>query len=547
MPKIQVPEKVKTVFAKLGETLKKVSKVVWALIIAAVLIVIVAIVVFMVNRPYATLFTGMNAEEMSSLLSQLETYGVTDYKVEDNNTVLVPAGQEPALKARLLMAGYPQSGFSYSTYYDNISALSTESERNAALIHDLQDRMGATIRCFDNVRDAVVTISQASDSSYILDRDEIVSAEAGVMITMEPGTKLTTQQATAIRTLVASAVKGLSVESVAISDTLGNQYSTADGIVGGDASNLKLMLEEEYANKVRTQVYNALVDLYGEGNVKVSVNTVVDVSERTVNIHDVSLPDWAADGSTDGEGIKGSQIYEYYVIRGDDDTVGGLVGSETNSDLPIYVEDAADPDGTEVGLGGSGQVDYDNDTTDSVVVHVAGTLTDCTLAVTINPNGATVNYDDIRRHAARAAGIAGTIDPVTGEEYLADKISVIAQAFYVPPVVPPVDNWPLPVPPWVVIAAGVGLLLFVLILVIVLRRRAKKRKLRELEEARQRELDELLAAAALAQPTGGANVMDMQTERSMELRKEIREFADENPEIAAQMIKNWLRGGEDNG
>ena len=31
----------------------------------------------------------------------------------------------------------------------------------------------------------------------------------------------------------------------------------------------------------------------------------------------------------------------------------------------------------------------------------------------------------------------------------------------------------------------------------------------------------------------------------MELRKDIREFADENPEIAAQMVKSWLRGGDD--
>jgi flagellar M-ring protein FliF len=39
--------------------------------------------------------------------------------------------------------------------------------------------------------------------------------------------------------------------------------------------------------------------------------------------------------------------------------------------------------------------------------------------------------------------------------------------------------------------------------------------------------------------------MSLQSERSMELRKNIRKFADENPEIAAQMIKNWLRGGND--
>ena len=88
-------------------------------------------------------------------------------------------------------------------------------------------------------------------------------------------------------------------------------------------------------------------------------------------------------------------------------------------------------------------------------------------------------------------------------------------------------------------------------LIIILRVRSKKRKKKKLEEARQKELDELMAAAGLYReaeaPVSGANVMTLQTERSMELRKDIRQFTDDNPEIAAQMIRGWLRGGEDNG
>ena len=41
--------------------------------------------------------------------------------------------------------------------------------------------------------------------------------------------------------------------------------------------------------------------------------------------------------------------------------------------------------------------------------------------------------------------------------------------------------------------------------------------------------------------------MDMNTDRTMELRQNVRNFAETNPAIAAQMLKNWLRGGEANG
>ena len=66
-------------------------------------------------------------------------------------------------------------------------------------------------------------------------------------------------------------------------------------------------------------------------------------------------------------------------------------------------------------------------------------------------------------------------------------------------------------------------------------------------------MDALLASAGLMPERGpngeteGADVMDIQIERNMELRKEIRKFAEENPEIAAQVVRNWLRGGDSDG
>ena len=41
--------------------------------------------------------------------------------------------------------------------------------------------------------------------------------------------------------------------------------------------------------------------------------------------------------------------------------------------------------------------------------------------------------------------------------------------------------------------------------------------------------------------------MEVNTEKSMELRKSVRQFAQNNPEIAAQMVKAWLKGDETGG
>ena len=94
-------------------------------------------------------------------------------------------------------------------------------------------------------------------------------------------------------------------------------------------------------------------------------------------------------------------------------------------------------------------------------------------------------------------------------------------------------------------AAAGGLLLFLILLIVILRIRKKRKNKAE----KDRELDELLASAGFPQaaaPTAGADVMALQTEKSMELRKEVRQFASDNPELAAQLIRGWMRGGDEN-
>lgn len=553
-------EKAKAYLEKAKAFLKKVPKKVY-IALTALLLVAAGLVVWMNTRPYEVLFTDLNSSEMSSILTYLDGAGVTEYKVQNNDTILVPQQLEANLKARLLMEGYPTSGFAYQ-YSESSGMLSTESERRTAELRDLQDRLGAVVRCFDGVKEAVVTINPGEDTSYVLDNNRVVKATASVFLTMNDGKKLTNEQAAAIRNLVAHSVKGLEVGAVDISDALGNKYSSSDATADSEASALKLRLEEEQENKIRTEVLNVLIPWYGVENVKVGVNCTVDVSQTVEDSTQVYLPEWAEDGSTSGRGIVGSRIYNYVVVRDPNETAGGVVGSSTNADFPEYVEDLPEITGNESTLELSGQVDYNNSQSQTHVVRTAGYLTDCTISVSINSTTAgNVDTANISRHVARAAGIVGVVNPTTGEEYLGDRISVIAMPFYEPPAVLPIDPSD-PQEMWIIYAAIAGVVLFLLLLIIIILvlRRKKKKKLQAEEEARQAELlaaggvediDAFLAAAAgVNQENGegadmGANVMSIQTERSVELRQEIRKFAEENPEIAAQMVKAWLKGDEE--
>lgn len=575
-------EKLRGLLEKIKTTLGKVSKKIWTLILIC-LVVVAAVIVLIVhnynNRPYAVLIDRANNEEMATVQTWLQEQGITDYKVEGTGTILVPENQAVTLKARLLQQQYSSSGAAPSGYFEQVGALSTQYDRRIAWQLDLQDRLARTIRQFPGVLSATVEISLGDDNSYVLYENNVVDATAAVIVTMEQGKMLDNGQVAAIRNYVSHGVPDLDVENVSVSDTIGNTYS--DFSSGGNANSdslLKLQLEQEWSNRIRTQIVGVLEDAYGKGNVKAAVNVTVELGQKTVNTHDVTLPEFAQDGSTGGRGILGSEFYAYQFTTPDGGAAGGVVGTSTNADLPTNVEPGEAQAELENILNEEANRIYDNPTTDTEMIIHCGTITDVTAAVTINnrdvtAEGGTVDIPTVRQHAAMAAGIIPVVtEDMTADEYWETRISVLATPF--PEEETPVEPDPgtsgtvWGIPYWVFIAAGVGVILFVLVLTLILVLRRKKRKK---QEAEQKAMEELLATAMPGKaieigedgqpiivdappevdkdgnPVAGANVMDLHTEQSMELRQNIRDFVDENMEVAALLLKSWMKEGGDNG
>lgn len=493
------------------------------------LVVVVAAVVALVlaNRPYTELFTGLSQSDQTAILSYFSENGITDYRVE-GDAILVPENQKESLMAQVLVAGYPSSGYDYGTYLNNVGSLTTESERNQLVLYDLQDYMAAVICKMEGVESAEVLLTPGEDHTYVLDSGNTVDASAAVQVTMEDGKTLSDDQVKAIRNLVSHGLSGLNVDNVSIMDAYGNTYSADEDFSDAEnASQLKMQLEEKYNNLIRTRVMQVLLPLYGEDNVKVSVNTVVDLDRSYTDSTDYALEDWAQ-GS--GDEIIGTKIWDNSIIRDQGDTAGGVAGTESNADLNTYVENQAQPDGTESAITASGQTDNLVDTTKQQVEHIAGYISDVMVSVTINQAAAgAVEEGDLYSHVGRAAGIS------TADQQ--NKISILVSPFYED------QNSVLPntgVSPWVLYAAlgGAALFLLLVLLIALLARRHRKKK-----AAQQEEPQSVVVAPPSAAPKQ-ADIMEMQTERSMELRQDIRKFTEENPEIAAQMVRNWLREGD---
>lgn len=524
---------------------KKRTKILAAAVLVVAAGAIVAVVVASQNQPYATLFTELSQTDMTAITSYLTENGVSDFRIVEDETIMVPADQEVQLKAQLVSQGYVNSGYAYnySTYLDNVSALTTESERQQLALYELNDSTSAVIRSMEGVKDATVRFTPGEDNTYVLDSGNVVEASAYVKVTMKDGVPLSETMADGIRNLVSSAIQGLKVENVTIVDSYGNTYAPDDGLGDlEDSAALKLRLEEQVNNTLEKKIMSVLEPVYGAENVSVSVNSIVDVDKVYTDSTNYSTEDWAADGSTNGEGIIGQKIYDNRLEADENGTAGGTVGTDTNADIPTYPENEGEMEPGNGVVSSSGQTNYLVDEENKQVQRVGGTIADVMVSVTINEAvSGGVDVDDLYPHVARAAGIT-TADQM-------EKVHILIAPFNTG------DNTPvdtdedtttqdgLLVDSWILYAALGGLVLFVLILVLVLLliRRHRRKKAAALA-AELEQSGEILQETA---PTPeGADIMEMQTEKSMELRKDVRKFAEENPEIAAQMVRNWLKEGE---
>ena len=541
------------------------------ILLCAVLVVVIAVIAALyirsTNQPYSTIFSGLSNEDKTSILTAMESDGTTDYRV-DGDSILVRADQADLVLSRLLMQGYPKSGRLYETYQEKVNTLTTNSERETYMLISRVQRMEGTIRAFDGVLDAVINMELGEDRTYVLDDSDLTNATASITLTLRDGYTLDNKAADAIRNVVVFGVSGMKAENVSILDTKGNTYDSTPGSNFGDNSQLKLQLQQYYNNMIRTQVMQVLEGLYGEDNVRVAVTTVADVNRRVMESKEYTQPE----GSYENGGLIGRENTLWVITPDGVDAVGGVPGTSTNADIPLYLEDAIQ------GAGDNAYAEYWHErdgklNENSEQIEVASfSITDVSVAVTINANANTaadVDEEALRDHVAVAAGL-GT------DERMVAKVSVLLVPFPAEPVEQVTDSViPADILPFIIIGAAI-LVVMIILLVTLLRVRNKRKKEREAElaevEARLGELgpigelDDTLEP--LAGPLGGpavatvigpdgqpvqvpvdtkAEITEVNTEKSMELRKMVRQFVQSNPEIAAQVIKNWLKGEDSNG
>lgn len=504
-----------------GNLSSKTKKIIIA-VAAGLVVAAVVIALILNNRPYAVLFTGLGEEEAREITAKLQEDGVA-FRYEGDSTIMVQEKVVDQTKATLVQQGYPKSGFAYDTYIKNSGLMTTDSDKKTYELYDLQDRIGATIKLFDGVADAKVTIALGEDNRYVLNDSETKSS-ASVTVVMKDGGSPTKEQTAGIQRLVAKSVANMAMEDVAVLDGNGNTISETEDKTANssDAEEIAAVVE----GQIEKKILKVLGPIYGEDNVSVAARAKINMEQLIRESTTYNTPE-----KIDDEDKTGIISHEdtYNERSGSGNTAGGVVGTETNADTAEY--------NTE-GDGNGASASSESRSTDYLVNQIkeqgqldSGALDDLTVSVVVNGNGfGSLREAQLRSLVGNAAGI------VRAEQ--ADKITLASAPFdgraEDDEEAESASSTLLEsIPLWAIIAAVALLLILtgIIVVLIIRRRRAEEE---EEEEILEEEVEHLDLNQELQQ---------IQNDRGMELKRSIREFAEQNAEISAQLLKNWLNGG----
>ena len=502
------------------------------------LAVIAAVIINAQNAKYTQLYTGLSTSEAGSIYGVLNDMGA-DVKFDSDGNIMVLKNEYDVWILQLAALGYPKTALTYDIFSSNAGMTSTESEKAQWLLYQLQDRIQATLERMDGVVSATVTTTIPETSNYVWETASTEQrASAGVLLTLDPGVVLSGEQVSAIRMLISSSVPMMEPEDVTVVDA-GTmlELTSNSGSSSEAADDQSLAFELMVQKQIEDNVTRLLAPRYGTGG-------VVPVAKVTIDYNKMMTEKLEMTPNEDGNGNvthnEGS-----YSING---TVaaGEVVGEEGNTDVPTYANNT--PTGNQGMTDYNWSSDYDYSYIKTQIESGNAILKRATISVMVNESSLT----DVRITELKNLVYGCTDIPV-------DLISI--SAFDKSALNEPAEPEPSPsdetqesliqkvmnLPTWAYIAIGVGFLVLLLVIIVVITIIKRKKKENYIKEAEEEERERAKEARR--------QQMEIESyKRSLEdiakgktdpkndaIVEEVREFAKTNPQIAANLIRTWLK------
>ena len=481
------------------------------------------------QRPQAMqiLFADLEPADAAAIRDALEARNEPFELTDQGRSIRVMQGRVHPLRIDLTAEGLPRGGGVGFELFDQGGLAMSQFLQNVNYRRALEGELARTVSSLDEVRSARIHLVIPKRRVFA---DEQERPTASVVLHLG-GTGLGNRSVKGVAHLIASAVEGMDARDVTIMDQRGAVLQRAQEDEGFAAMS-------QYEEQVRTRerdlerrVVALLEPMLGVGNVRVqaSMDYDFDAVQRTVDKYDPERQVVRSEERTE----------EDRTIEGAKPAQGGQAGAEAND--PGAQQTVAAAGGASATKRGTERTNYEIDKTTEVVVRQSGVLKRLSLAVLVNDQSEAAGGQQAQPiPEATKKLIEDLVTSAVGfDQQRGDTIKVAASPFRT-------NGLELPEPGvdfagMMPLVQGVVAVIIALMVVFMVVRPL----LRQLAEIRP----ELVEAAALPGTVEDVAKRLEEAEREaasrklLEQRNAVVEYASEEPEKTAEILRGWLTEG----
>ena len=497
---------------------------------AVVVVAIVAIVTMLTKPQYVLLRECESEAEAAEVKELLDGEGLKYTVSDDALTFRILSEQQS--DARMLLATNNIKAASYGIDQVTEGSFSTtESDKQKKNVVYLQDYLANDmIKNFSAVKSARVKLDIPENDGTLLATEE----ESYAWVLLELRDEFSQENAAALARAVATAIGNETTDHIVIMDYDGNMLFSGDedySLTG--AANAQLSVKAEAEQMLIGQVRKVLMGTNEFDTVEVATNLIMDFSTTQSTSHKYSAPDGRTEGMLSHEDVFSSES---------ESSVAGIPGTDSNDDDTTYVL----PDN---GGGSSSQSEESRDYLPDEEITTRTTPAGLIDYSQSSLMASMVQYNIVREEDAKTRG---ELEGVSWEEYkLAnaersrlevdeDLVTAVANATGISAesisLVAYRENIFFD-------AEGSGItatdIIQILLIIVILALLAFV-VLRSMRGEKHEEEEEEISVETLLQSSPEMQLESITVENESEERKLINKFVDENPEAAANLLRNWL-------
>ncbi|PRY77500.1 flagellar basal-body MS-ring/collar protein FliF [Alkalibacterium olivapovliticus] len=506
------------------------------ILVAIALILLGSIGYFTQRSQYTVLFSNLEEADAGTIVEDLNAQNMK-YQLEDNGTtILVEEKDVDNYRISLAVNGMMPEKSTGFEIFDDTNMMTTDDDRQIMYQRALTGELERSISSLQQIDAAKVMLSLPEDSIF---QNPAYRSESSASIVVETRGVVSQQNIQGIASLVTGAVENLPMENVQIVDTTGNLLSGflqsgGEGMASADFSSNQQNIKRSYEKDLEERIMSLLAPVYGYNNLRVVVNASMNFDVIEGETVEYSAP-MTEEGDENRTGLIRSQTESFDGAR---DMLAGLI---EDGDFPL-VDEEEDENNASLDR----TINYELDQVTERYVRAPGVVEGVNASVVVNQNAGVVPVQDqVGRIISRALGLDGQAEvPLSGDVTVEIMPFAEGEDFAIGGGDGIMDEiLEFLTSSWLFMVIGL-VLVIIAIAVLTLLKRGKETSSAE-DAAAQAALNPQPVIMPEPDPIEQIDKQNdaMQQKNKVMSEKEdrVRTQAKENPELAAELMKVWLK------